>query len=72
MGILTGIATAGLKGVAVIPSIGLALTFFSLTIPPKLLLIVAIDPIIDLLRSSITGVSSIALITIICQRKIAT
>ncbi len=70
MGILTGIATAGLTGVAVLPSIGVALTFFSLPIPPILLLIVAIDPIIDLLRSSITGVSSMALSTIVCRREL--
>ncbi len=68
MGIVTGIATAGLTGVAVLPSIGVALAFFSLPIPPILLLIVAIDPIIDLLRSSITGVSSMALSTVVCRR----
>ncbi len=72
MGILTGIATAGLTGVAVLPSIGVALTFFNLPIPPILLLIVAIDPIIDLLRSSITGVSSMALSTIVCKRELPT
>ena len=71
MGILTGIATAGLTGVAVLPSIGIALTFFSLPIPPIFLLIVATDPIIYLLRSSITGVSSMVLSTIVCQRELA-
>ena len=67
-GITTGIATAGLIGIAVLPSVGIALTFFNVPIEPIILLIVSIDPIIQLIRVSITGVSSMALSTIVCSR----
>ena len=63
-GIFTGISAAGLNGVAVLPTIGFALVFFSVPLPPILILLIAIDPILTLARSAITGVLSLAITTI--------
>ncbi len=68
-GIITGIATAGLIGVAVLPSIGIALTFFEVPVEPIILLIVSIDPIVQLIRVSMTGVFSLAISTIVCSKE---
>ena len=63
-GIFTGISAAGLNGVAVLPTIGFALAFFAVPLPPILILLIAIDPILTLARSAITGVLSLAITTI--------
>ena len=62
-GIFTGIAAAGLNGVAVLPTIGIALAYFNVPLPPVLILLIAIDPILTLARSAITGVLSLAIST---------
>ena len=62
-GIFTGIAAAGLSGVAVLPTIGIALAYFNVPLPPVLILLIAIDPILTLARSAITGVLSLAIST---------
>ena len=63
-GIFTGIAAAGLNGVAVLPTIGVALAYFNVPLPPVLILLIAIDPILTLARSAITGVISLAISTV--------
>ena len=63
-GIFTGISAAGLNGVAVLPTIGFALAFFAVPLPPILILLIAIDPILTLARSAITGVLSLAITTV--------
>ena len=63
-GVFTGIASAGLNGVAVLPTIGFALAYFSVQLPPILILLIAVDPILTLARSSITGVLSLAITTV--------
>ena len=63
-GVVTGISAAGLNGVAVLPTIGLALPYFMVPFPPILILLIAIDPILTLARSSITGVLSLAITTV--------
>lgn len=63
-GVFTGIASAGLNGVAVLPTIGFALAYFSVPLPPILILLIAVDPILTLARSSITGVLSLAITTV--------
>ena len=56
LGAVTGISAAGLTGVATVPTIGVALTFFQVPIPPVLVLLLAIDPILTLPRAATTGV----------------
>ena len=63
-GVFTGIASAGLNGVAVLPTIGFALAYFAVPLPPILILLIAVDPILTLARSSITGVLSLAISTV--------
>ncbi len=63
-GVFTGISAAGLNGIAVLPSIGVALTFFGVPLPPILLLLIAVDPILTLARSAITSVTSLAITTV--------
>ena len=63
-GVFTGISAAGLNGVAVLPTIGFALAYFAVPLPPILILLIAIDPILTLARSSITGVLSLAISTV--------
>ena len=63
-GVFTGIASAGLNGVAVLPTIGFALAYFSVPLPPILILLIAVDPILTLARSSITGVLSLSITTV--------
>ncbi len=63
-GVFTGISAAGLNGVAVLPTIGFALAYFMVPLPPILILLIAIDPILTLARSSITGVLSLAITTV--------
>tara|TARA_X000000950_G_C13890728_1_gene650751 strand:- start:66 stop:1337 length:1272 start_codon:yes stop_codon:yes gene_type:complete len=63
-GIFTGVSAAGLNGVAVLPTIGFALAYFAVPLPPILILLIAIDPILTLARSSITGVLSLAITTV--------
>lgn len=63
-GIFTGISAAGLNGVAVLPTIGFALAYFSVPLPPILILLIAIDPILTLARAAITGVLSLAISTV--------
>ena len=60
MGIVSGISSAGLTGVTVVPTIGLALTSFQLPVPPVLVLLLAVDPILTLPRAATTGVLAMA------------
>ena len=69
-GIFSGIATAGLNGVAVLPTIGVALVYFSVPLPPILILLIAIDPILTLARSAITGVLSLAISTVVTRQEL--
>ena len=64
LGIVTGISAAGLTGVSVVPTIGLALTALALPIPPVLVLLLAVDPILTLPRAATTAVLSMAICTI--------
>ena len=68
LGIVTGISAAGLTGVSVVPTIGLALTALALPVPPVLVLLLAVDPILTLPRAATTAVLSIAICTI-CSEK---
>jgi Na+/H+-dicarboxylate symporter len=68
LGIITGISAAGLAGVSVVPTIGLALTALALPVPPVLVLLLAVDPILTLPRAATTAVLSMAICTI-CSEK---
>ena len=68
MGIVSGISSAGLNGVAVVPTIGLALTTFQLPVPPVLVLLLAVDPILTLPRAATTGVLAMAVTVISSAR----
>ena len=68
LGIVTGISAAGLNGVAVVPTIGLALTSFQLPIPPILVLLLAVAPILTLPRAATTGVLAMAVTVIASDR----
>ena len=69
LGIVTGISAAGLTGVSVVPTIGLALTALALPIPPVLVLLLAVDPILTLPRAATTAVLSMAICTICSDKK---
>ena len=68
-GILTGISSAGLNGVSVVPTIALALTNFEIPIAPVLVLLLAIAPILTLPRAATTAVLSLAISTLASARK---
>ena len=68
-GIVTGISSAGLNGVSVVPTIALALTNFEIPIAPILVLLLAIDPILTLPRAATTSVLSLAISTLSSARK---
>ena len=61
LGAVSGISAAGLTGVATVPTIGVALAFFQVPIPPVLVLLSAIDPILSLPRAATTGVLAMAI-----------
>ncbi len=61
LGVVTGISSAGLNGVAVVPTIAIALMFFQVPAPPILLLLLAIDPIMTLPRAAISGVMALCI-----------
>jgi aerobic C4-dicarboxylate transport protein len=61
LGAFTGISAAGLTGVATVPTIAVALSYFQVPIPPVLVLLLAIDPILTLPRAATTGVLAIAI-----------
>ena len=61
LGSVSGISAAGLTGVATVPTIGVALAFFQVPIPPVLVLLSAIDPILSLPRAATTGVLAMAI-----------
>lgn len=69
LGIVTGISAAGLNGVSVVPTIGLALTAFALPVPPVLILLLAVDPILTLPRAATTAVLSLAVTTLSSGKK---
>lgn len=69
LGIVTGISSAGLNGVSVVPTIGLALTAFALPVPPVLILLLAVDPILTLPRAATTAVLSLAVTTLSSGKK---
>ncbi len=71
LGAFTGISAAGLTGVATVPTIGVALAYFQVPIPPVLVLLLAIDPILTLPRAATTGVLAIAISVISSSRSIA-
>ena len=71
LGALTGISVAGLTGVATVPTIGVALAYFQVPIPPVLVLLLAIDPILTLPRAATTGVLAMAIAVISSSRSIA-
>ena len=68
LGIVTGISAAGLTGVSVVPTIGLALTALALPVGPVLVLLLAVDPILTLPRAATTAVLSMSICTI-CSEK---
>ena len=68
MGIVSGISSAGLSGVTVVPTIGLALSSFQLPVPPVLILLLAVDPILTLPRAATTGVLAMAVTVISSDR----
>jgi len=61
LGAFTGVSAAGLTGVATVPTIAVALTYFQVPIPPVLVLLLAIDPILTLPRAATTGVLAMAI-----------
>tara|TARA_B100000579_G_C22819048_1_gene849532 strand:- start:760 stop:2058 length:1299 start_codon:yes stop_codon:yes gene_type:complete len=61
LGVVSGISSAGLNGVAVVPTIAIALIFFQVPAPPILLLLLAIDPIMTLPRAAISGVMALCI-----------
>ena len=61
LGSVSGISAAGLTGVATVPTIGVALAFFQVPIPPVLVMLSAIDPILSLPRAATTGVLAMAI-----------
>lgn len=68
LGALTGISSAGLTGVATVPTIGLALTYFQVPAPPVLVLLLAIDPILTLPRAATTSVLAMAISVVSSSR----
>ena len=68
LGIVTGISAAGLSGVATVPTIGVALLYFQVPVPPVLVLLLAIDPILTLPRAATTGVLAMAISVIASMR----
>ena len=71
LGAFTGISAAGVTGVATVPTIGVALAYFQVPIPPVLVLLLAIDPILTLPRAATTGVLAMAISVISSSRSIA-
>lgn len=69
LGIVTGISSAGLDSVAVVPSIAAALLFFQVPSPPVLVLLIAIDPILTLPRAATTSALAMAITVIASQRE---
>ena len=69
LGIITGISAAGLSGVAVVPTIAFALTYFELPVGPILILLLAVDPILTLPRAATTAVLSLAIGTLSSGRE---
>lgn len=68
LAILTGIATAGLSGIAVVPVVALALDQLQIPSGPVIVLLLSIDPLLVMVRAGITGVVSLANATLICNR----
>ena len=69
LGAITGISAAGLTGVATVPTIGVALAYFQVPIPPVLVLLLAIDPILTLPRAATTGVLAMGISVVSSSRK---
>ena len=69
LGAITGISAAGLTGVATVPTIGVALAYFQVPIPPVLVLLLAIDPILTLPRAATTGVLAMGISVVPSSRK---
>ena len=70
LGIVSGISSAGLNGVAVVPTIAVALIFFQVPAPPILLLLLAIDPIMTLPRAAISGVMALCISVISSNQEV--
>lgn len=69
LAILTGLATAGLSGIAVVPVIGMALDSLQIPSAPIITILMAIDPMLGMIRAGITGVVALTGATLICSRK---
>jgi proton glutamate symport protein len=66
--ILTGLASAGLSGIAVVPVITMALDALRIPSAPIILPLMAIDPILGMVRAGITGVVALSGATLICSK----
>lgn len=67
LAILTGLATAGLSGIAVVPVVALALDSMRIPSGPVIVLLLSIDPVLSMVRAGITGVVSLSAGTLICS-----
>ena len=68
LAILTGLATAGLSGIAVVPVIAMALDSLQIPSTPIITALMAIDPILGMIRAGITGVVALSGATLICSK----
>jgi Na+/H+-dicarboxylate symporter len=67
LAILAGLAATGLSGVATVPVITIALNSLQIPVGPILVLLLAIDPLLVMLRASSTGVASLGSAILICD-----
>lgn len=68
LSILSGLAAAGLSGIASITVIVLALDSIQIPSGPVLVLVMSIDPLFVMLRAATTGVVSLSLGSLVCSR----
>ena len=68
LGVFTGISAAGLTGVAIAPTLGLALTYFQVPAAPVLALLLAVEPILTLPRAATTSVLAMAIAVVSASR----
>lgn len=68
LAILTGLATAGLSGIAVVPVITMALDALRIPSTPIIMPLLAIDPLLGMIRAGITGVIALSGATLICSK----
>lgn len=70
LAILTGLATAGLSGIAVVPVITMALEVMRVPSAPIIIPLLAIDPILGMVRAGITGVVALSGASLICSHAV--